>query len=78
MEQQLIVEANEDYFEGAPKVKRVTFVDMDNEAAFSNASSGQLDVVMVQPSYSEETIKGMHMEKLETIDVRNIKVNFTV
>lgn len=74
MEQQLIVEANEDYFEGAPKVKRVTFVDMDNEAAFSNASSGQLDVVMVQPSYSEETVKGMHMEKLETIDVRNISL----
>ncbi len=74
-EQQLIVEANEDYFEGAPEIKRVTFVDMDNEAAFSNAQSGQLDVVMVQPSYTAETIKGMHMEKLETMDVRNISLS---
>lgn len=73
-EQQLIVEANENYFEGAPKIKRVTFVNMDNEAAFSNAQSGQLDVVMVQPSYASETIAGMHMEKLETMDVRNISL----
>ncbi len=73
-EQQLIIEANEGYFEGAPEIKRVTFVDMDNEAAFSNARSGQLDVVMVQPSYAAESVEGMHMEKLETMDVRNISL----
>ncbi len=73
-EQQLIVEANEEYFEGAPGIKRVTFVDMDNEAAFSNAKSGQLDVVMVQPSYAAESVEGMHLEKMETVDVRNISL----
>lgn len=73
-EQQLIVEANEAYFQGAPNIKRATFVDMDNEAAFSNAKSGQLDVVMVQPSYAAEPVEGMHMEKLETVDVRNISL----
>ncbi|MEH2945185.1 ABC transporter substrate-binding protein [Lachnospiraceae bacterium KK002] len=73
-EQQLIVEANEDYFEGAPEISRVTFVDMDNEAAFSNARSGQLDVVMVQPVYAGENIEGMYMKKLETMDVRNISL----
>ncbi|MFG6382786.1 MAG: ABC transporter substrate-binding protein [Lachnospiraceae bacterium] len=73
-EQQLIVEANENYFEGAPEIKRVTFVDMDNEAAFSNAQSGQLDIVMIQPSYASEVVNGMHVEKLETMDVRNISL----
>lgn len=72
--QQLIVEANEDYFDGAPHIKRVTFVNMDNEAAFSNARSGQLDLVMVQPGYAKEQIPGMHVEKLETMDVRNISL----
>lgn len=72
--QQFIVEANEDYFDGAPHIKRVTFVDMDNEAAFSNARSGQLDIVMVQPGYAAEQIGGMHVEKLETMDVRNISL----
>lgn len=73
-QQQLIVEANEDYFDGAPKIERVTFVDMDNEAAFSNAQSGQLDIVMVQPNYVSEEIEGMHIEELETMDVRNISL----
>lgn len=73
-QQQLIVEANEDYFDGAPSIKKVTFIDMDNEAAFSNAQSGQLDIVMVQPNYATETIDGMHIEKLETMDVRNISL----
>lgn len=73
-EQQLIVEANEDYFDGVPEIKKVTFVDMDNEAAFSNAQSGQLDIVMVQPNYAKEDIAGMHIETLETMDVRNISL----
>ena len=72
--QQLIVEANEDYFDGAPHIKKVTFVNMDNEAAFSNARSGQLDIVMVQPGYAKEQIGGMHVEKLGTMDVRNISL----
>lgn len=72
--QQLIVEANEAYFDGAPHIRKVTFVNMDNEAAFSNARSGQLDIVMVQPGYAKEQIPGMHVEKLETMDVRNISL----
>lgn len=73
-EQQLIVEANADYFDGAPNISRVTFIDMDNEAAFSNAQSGQLDIIMVQPDYAKEEIPGMHIEKLATMDVRNISL----
>lgn len=73
-QQQLIVEANEEYFDGTPEIKKVTFVDMDNEAAFSNAQSGQLDIVMVQPNYATESIDGMHIEELETMDVRNISL----
>ena len=45
---------------------------MDSKSAFSNAKSGQLDIVMVDPNYSTETIDGMHLENLETMDVRNI------
>ena len=73
-DQQIIVQANEDYYEGAPEIKQVTFVKMDNEAAFSNAKSGQLDIVMVAPNYALEEIDGMHIENLETMDVRNISL----
>ena len=73
-DQQIIVQANEDYYEGAPEIKQVTFIKMDNEAAFSNAKSGQLDIVMVAPNYADEKIDGMHIENLETMDVRNISL----
>ena len=73
-DQQIIVQANENYYEGAPEIKQVTFVKMDNEAAFSNAKSGQLDIVMVAPNYAIEEVDGMHIENLETMDVRNISL----
>ena len=70
--QQIIVTAYEDYYEGAPEIKKVTFIKMDNEAAFSNAKSGQLDVVMVAPNYAKEDISGMTIKSLETMDIRNV------
>ena len=72
--QQILVEANENYYEGAPAIKKVTLVAMDSEAAFSTAQSGQLDVVMVGPNYAVETVNGMHIEKFETMDIRMISL----
>ena len=73
-EQQIIVEANNDYYEGVPEIKKVTFVNMDNEAAFSNAKSGQIDIVMVGPNYTSEKIDGMNLVKFSTMDIRNISM----
>ena len=72
--QQIILEANEDYFEGAPQIKRVTLVYMDQDAAYAAASSGQLDVVMVSPNYADEKIDGMTLQSFETMDVRQISL----
>ena len=58
-DQQIIVQAYEDYYEGSPEIKQVTFVKMDSKSAFSNAKSGQLDIVMVDPnsvSYTHLTL----------------------
>jgi len=68
--QQIIVEANKDYYQGAPAIKKVTLVDMDADAALSAAQSGQLDVVMVGPNYASEKVSGMTMESLKTMDIR--------
>ncbi|MDR2771630.1 MAG: ABC transporter substrate-binding protein, partial [Clostridiales Family XIII bacterium] len=72
--QQIIVEPNAYYYEGAPSIGRVTFVYMDNDAALAAARSGQLDVVMVSPNYAAETVAGMTLLPLETMDVRNISL----
>lgn len=72
--QQIILEANKNCFNGAPKLNRVTLVYMEEEAAFAAAKSGQLDVVMVSPNYATQKVRGMKMQSFETMDVRNISL----
>ncbi|MDR0519863.1 MAG: ABC transporter substrate-binding protein [Clostridiales Family XIII bacterium] len=72
--QQIIVEPNEYYYEGAPSIPRITFVNMETDAAIAAAKSGQLDVVMVDPNFAGEEIAGMHIEKLPTMDIRMISL----
>lgn len=72
--QQIIVTANENYYEGAPAIKKVTFVSMNSEAAFSNAKSGQLDIVMIGPNYTSEKVAHMTTERFETMDIRMINL----
>ncbi len=72
--QQIILEANQDCFSGAPKVEKVTLVYMDHDAAIAAANSGQLDVVMVSPNYANESISGMSVQKMPTMDVRHISL----
>lgn len=72
--QQIILSANEDYFGGAPAIKKVTLVYMDSDAAYAAAQSGNLDIVMVGANYAAEKIDGMTLEKFETMDVRNVSL----
>lgn len=72
--QQIIVKANENYYEGAPAIKKVTFVSMNSEAAFSNAKSGQLDIVMIGPNYTSEKVAHMTAERFATMDIRMINL----
>jgi peptide/nickel transport system substrate-binding protein len=72
--QQIIAEPNAYYYEGAPSLSRVTLVYMDNDAALAAARSGRLDVVMVSPNYAAESVDGMTLFPLETMDVRLISL----
>lgn len=72
--QQIIVEPNPYYYEGAPSISRVTLLYMDNDTALAAARSGQVDIVMVSPDYASEQIEGMHMIPLETMDIRMISL----
>lgn len=76
-DQKIIVTANSEYYDGAPDIPQVTILNMEGDTAIANAKSGQLDVVMVDPNYAEETVEGMHIENLETMDVRQISLPVT-
>ena len=72
--QQIILEANDQYYGDVPEIKKVTLVAMEQEAAFSAAKSGELDIVMVGSNYSKEKVDGMTATNFETMDVRNISL----
>lgn len=75
--QKMILGANEDYYGGAPSIEQVTILDMEEDAAIASARSGELDLAMVSPNYINEEIDGMHIENLETMDVRQISLPVT-
>lgn len=72
--QQIILSENDKYSGEKPDVSKVTIVNMEPDSAFAAAKAGDLDVVMVGTNYANEEISGMHLEKLETMDVRNISL----
>lgn len=72
--QQMILEANENYSGKKPDIEKITLVYMDSDAAFAAAQSGQLDIVMVSTSYAGEKLDGMTLQRFETMDVRNISL----
>lgn len=72
--QQIICQINENYWGGRPDIEQVNIISMNQDTAYSNAVSGQLDVVMVSSTYINQKIDNMTLHKLETMDVRNISL----
>ena len=72
--QQIILAPNEYYYDGVPSIDRVTLVALDGQTSLSAAHSGDLDVVMVGSDYATQSVEGMTMIPLETIDIRMISL----
>ncbi len=56
--QQVILEANPDYYGEAPKMKRVTILFMEEDAAFLAAQAGEVDLAYTSATYSDQTVEG--------------------
>ena len=63
--QQVILEANPDYYGEAPKMKQVTILFMEEDAAFLAAQSGQVDLAYTSATYSEEEMEGYTLVPLK-------------
>ncbi|WP_249871579.1 ABC transporter substrate-binding protein [Oceanobacillus saliphilus] len=70
--QQIIVEANPDYYGEKPFFKKLTFLFLSEDAAFAAAKTGAVDVVSVPPAFAGEEIAGMQLVELESVDNRGI------
>ena len=70
--QQAIFEINDDYYGEKPYYRKITNLFMDPDAAFAAAKKGDVDVVEVPLSYSNESIEGMHQVIYPSLDNRYI------
>lgn len=72
--QQVIFEANPDYYGEAPKMKKVTVLFMDEDAAYAAALSGQVDIAYTSAAYSDQEIDGFGLMSCETVDNRGFNL----
>ena len=72
--QQIIFEANPDYYGDEIKMKRVTVVFMEEDAAFAAAKAGQVDLAYTAAAYSDQNIDGYELLSFKTVDNRGFNL----
>ncbi len=70
--QQMIVEANENYYGEKPAIKRLVFLFTDEDASFAAAKAGQADVVGVPSSLAKQKVPGMKLHVVKSVDNRGL------
>lgn len=76
--QQVIFEVNPDYYGDAPKIKKLTILFMEEDAALAAAMAGQADVAHTAASYSDQEIDGYSLFRVETVDNRGFNLPASV
>lgn len=72
--QQVILEANPDYYGEAPKMKRVTILFMEEDAAFLAAQAGEVDVAYTSATYSDQQVEGYSLASYASVDNRGFNL----
>ena len=75
--QQIIFEANPDYYGKEVQMKKVTVVFMDEDAAFAAAKAGQVDLAYTAASYSEQAVAGYELLAFASVDNRGFNLPAT-
>lgn len=72
--QQVILEANPDYYGDEILMKKVTIVFMDEVAAYAAVKAGQVDLAYTAASYSDQAVEGYELLGFETVDNRGFNL----
>lgn len=75
--QQVIFEANPDYYGEAPKMKEVVIVFMEEDASLAAAKSGEVDIAFTSSTFSNQTVAGYELFSCESVDSRGISLPTT-
>lgn len=72
--QQVILEANPDYYGEEPQMKQVTILFMEEDAAFLAAQAGEADLAYTSATYSGEEIEGYTLAAYASVDNRGFNL----
>ncbi len=72
--QQVILEANPDYYGEQPKIKKVTIVFMEEDAAFAAVKAGKADIAYTSATYSEKSVAGYSIAAIRSADNRGLSL----
>lgn len=72
MGQQLIVEENPEYYGKKPYFKRLTFLFLEEDAAYAAAKAGQVDMAVILPAFAKQEVPGMYLVVTKSVDNRGI------
>ena len=72
--QQVILEANPDYYGEEPQIKRVTILFMEEDAAFLAVQAGQVDLAYTSAAYSDQSVEGYSLAAYTSVDNRGINL----
>lgn len=72
--QQVILDANPDYYGEQPNMQRVTIVFMEEDAAFLSAQAGEVDLAYTSATYSDQTVEGYSLAAYESVDNRGFNL----
>lgn len=72
--QQVILEANPDYYGEKLAMEQVTILFMEEDAAFLAAQAGQVDVAYTSATYSMETVEGYSLVSYASVDNRGFNL----
>ena len=70
--QQLIVEANPDYYGEAPGLDRLVFLFVEEDAAFAAAKAGEAQVASIPQALAVQDIEGMTLYEVMSVDNRGL------
>lgn len=72
--QQVILEANPDYYGQAPEMERVTILFMEEDAAFLAVQAGQVDLAYTSATYSDQRPAGYTLAAYDSVDNRGFNL----
>ena len=72
--EQVILEANPDYYGQAPQMEKVTVLFMEEDAAYLAVQAGQADLAYTSATYADQAPSGYQLLSCKSVDNRGINL----